>query len=448
MDIKKHTQNKDQRKEGIEDIEDNKFNAVDELININIGDQTLTVTPAFAFGLNIILDFDEESRPCTITWNAREYHINMLYSPRVNKQVILHNYWSPEEMHEIVAGIKYARGIEAPDHPTTVTIHTYPELLPTDVLEDTYQRLYELKRIDKDYGDAMKRYMQEQNQIERGLRKTLTAKPASAAPKALRDEIASLEALIKFQYKFKLCPFGPENNNIDEINTYMQAIPASDQNIIKLYTWGYDSLNRKINSGGELNYIERGVFSVLCCTVARAPPLREDIVLYRGINSNDYIDGVSRSFVSTTSNPIAAQRFTGNTCCLLKITVKAGTKILSLHSQDLTHFTFEKEILLPPGGIFRIVEKTHCDQSIYYHVEYSHSGEYPYKPLTDKDYAYMSIIARITPEDEHLLSSINRAITPDERAKYPDIIVHIYKILMTMDVETGYYLVEGLYKNE
>lgn len=79
------------------------------------------------------------------------------------------------------------------------------------------------------------------------------------------------------------------------------------------------------------------------------PPLTEPLVVYRG-KKQDEVREVDPSFVSTSLFSDVTLIFTGVGCCVLKITVSPGSKVLPIY--DLSKVRHEFEILLDRGGQF------------------------------------------------------------------------------------------------
>ena len=79
------------------------------------------------------------------------------------------------------------------------------------------------------------------------------------------------------------------------------------------------------------------------------PPLTEPLVVYRG-KQKDEVSKVDPSFVSTSLFSEVTKTFTGVGCCILKITVSPGSKVLPIY--DLSRLRSEYEILLDRGGHF------------------------------------------------------------------------------------------------
>jgi len=78
------------------------------------------------------------------------------------------------------------------------------------------------------------------------------------------------------------------------------------------------------------------------------PPLKTTIVVFKCKNSaNVYSD---KSFVSTSLDYEGSKLFSGKNCCVLQITVSAGSKVLPI--KDLSRYQEEEEVLLDRDSIF------------------------------------------------------------------------------------------------
>ena len=113
-------------------------------------------------------------------------------------------------------------------------------------------------------------------------------------------------------------------------------------------------LNKDKLSGKIKNYV-----NLIDIAFKNAPPTKESLILYRGIQLNKKIetDFTSKTYVSTSSNKSTSLSFSGyksNKCCFFEITVPKGSRVLplmylSLHSQEM-------EILLSRNSEYKIVK--------------------------------------------------------------------------------------------
>lgn len=151
---------------------------------------------------------------------------------------------------------------------------------------------------------------------------------------------------------------------LQEHRTYLQTLPTGFLKVVK----GYTANSRWFNSHcrypikGLHSYVaDKFAFraSVLDHVVLNAPPLGP-MKLYRGFCPFDgarmYAVGdviTQTAPTSTTYDRSLAMEFMRkNTCCLLEITVPAGSRGLCLES--VSKFPREQEVLLPRGGAFVI----------------------------------------------------------------------------------------------
>lgn len=98
-----------------------------------------------------------------------------------------------------------------------------------------------------------------------------------------------------------------------------------------------------------------------------SPPLTRDIVVFRGVQNDFYLKGAKNGiyknigFVSTSLDIDKAQFFQrrkdgdlDNKCCIQRITLKKGTKVILMMSPS--QYGDEKEILLNHGSTYKIVQ--------------------------------------------------------------------------------------------
>ncbi len=90
----------------------------------------------------------------------------------------------------------------------------------------------------------------------------------------------------------------------------------------------------------------------------KAPGIEKEMEVFRGVknmyykkeNSDIYINN---TFTSTTLNPVKTLEFVGNECCLKKIILKPGFKLICL--EPITQVRGEFELCIPPNNEFRII---------------------------------------------------------------------------------------------
>lgn len=141
---------------------------------------------------------------------------------------------------------------------------------------------------------------------------------------------------------------------------YMDALPADVQDGVSTYTRKgmYYEFNKTLASGAKPVLYE-AVYDALSQAVADVPPLDDPVLLYRGLTGGLDLTRMSKQFNSTSYLPSVADgtfiqyNFQGQKCCLLKITVPAGARVLPLGR--ISRDPDEEEVLLPPGGTWHLV---------------------------------------------------------------------------------------------
>lgn len=111
---------------------------------------------------------------------------------------------------------------------------------------------------------------------------------------------------------------------------YINSLDSDTKEIIREYTGtAFSELNQKLRTNQSLNAQQSYMVKILDRTFLSTPVLRVPILVYRGI-SQHLISQVS-AYISTSSDIDRALRFTNSVnCCLLRITVSPGTKILPI----------------------------------------------------------------------------------------------------------------------
>lgn len=150
-------------------------------------------------------------------------------------------------------------------------------------------------------------------------------------------------------------------HDYDAMDMYLQKVKrdANFVNIIK------ESVEEYIN---ELKIIFN-----------KAPPLDEDMVVFRGVSTMYYKKDNSdifynNTFMSTSLNPNTALDFSGKDCCMKKITLKRGfNKIIFI--EPITQVRGEYELLIPPDTEFRILK----------HEESKKENIFNYDHIKDED---------------------------------------------------------------
>jgi hypothetical protein len=97
------------------------------------------------------------------------------------------------------------------------------------------------------------------------------------------------------------------------------------------------------------------------------PSTDQPILVYRGIDTEKFIADI-QAYLSTSYDIDEVYSYTGKNCCLLRIVISSGSKILPL--EDISETPLEKEILLPRSGEFKITNLHYEDTLAIYDLIY------------------------------------------------------------------------------
>lgn len=131
---------------------------------------------------------------------------------------------------------------------------------------------------------------------------------------------------------------------------YVSKLSDDIKDVLSWYTGdNSDSFNQELRSGflseltkKKLKFIDIAFFGV--------PTLNESLTVFKGIETDSvYSD---RAFMSTSILYSMAKDFTGVYCCMLKITISPGSKVLPLRS--ISRKPYEEEILLNRDGHLQV----------------------------------------------------------------------------------------------
>lgn len=132
---------------------------------------------------------------------------------------------------------------------------------------------------------------------------------------------------------------------------YILHLGEKERRILHLYTSQfYQEFNHKLRQNESLTPKERLIVEQIDNIFDNAPPLRETLVVYRGITKEFIVDILT--YISTTHDISVAKTFARYDCCLLRITILPGSKPLPLIS--ISAHAGEDEVLLPREGRFII----------------------------------------------------------------------------------------------
>lgn len=194
---------------------------------------------------------------------------------------------------------------------------------------------------------------------------------------------------------------------IEQIN-YVNSLDQSTIEMLKWYTTKeYKELNKTLREGGFLTALHHSMVRKIDEAFLNAPSLKEPLQVYRGIDDEFVADILS--YISTSYSITVAEDFTSETeCCLLKILILPGSKVLPLKSLSLAKY--EDEILLPREGSFII---NYVDSSVKpktYDLTYIPPGSITFK----EDKPLSTSFEERTFTNEELLQRLLNLITPEE----------------------------------
>lgn len=154
--------------------------------------------------------------------------------------------------------------------------------------------------------------------------------------------------------------FPDEIKNLDEQIKYMNNLNREIIDSLVFYAGrGYAVLNYAMRNPAEIAKLPETYLTHIRnidWAFAHAPPLKSELIVYRGIREPNQIENTSWSSTSLTIKYVHS--YAGEGCCILKITVPAGNKVLPMFV--LSDYT-EEEILLDRGAKFTTVGKEIID---------------------------------------------------------------------------------------
>lgn len=136
---------------------------------------------------------------------------------------------------------------------------------------------------------------------------------------------------------------------------YVENLSPEEKNSITWYTGGnYDEFNEAIRGNKILSQVQSRHKENIDSAFDAVPPIDTPIIVYKGKGSERvYSD---KSFMSTTLLYEHTKRFSGKECCVLQITVSAGSKVLPIRA--ISKEPDEEEVLLDRDGIMIVTGNT------------------------------------------------------------------------------------------
>jgi hypothetical protein len=198
---------------------------------------------------------------------------------------------------------------------------------------------------------------------------------------------------------------------------YVNGLNVETKRVIGDYTGNeYEDLNYRLRNGATLSEEQMYMVKILDKAFISVPPLENPIIVYRGIKSN--LISEILSYISTSQDIDQTKEFTGSQCCLLRITISAGSKILPI--EYISEAKYEKEILLPRFGMLTITKQSYYGNTKMYDLVFLPAYSISITPettkseidniLTDEEWSDR-ILSLIIPEELELFDSIEELIT-------------------------------------
>jgi hypothetical protein len=208
---------------------------------------------------------------------------------------------------------------------------------------------------------------------------------------------------------------------------YLSDVDDELKEAIRLYTTSfYHDYNNSLRKGYLLTPQQRQVHDALAAVFDDIPPLIQAVTLYRGIRSYLDLKMMTRHHISTTLNLANALSFTTGSCCLLTISVPAGTRVFPL--MTLSDEPGEYEVLLAPEATFVQVNKSR-DAALKITVY-----DLTYIPV------YSQVLSPSQPQQgqgqrqERLFNRLVNLFDPDESEMYDNIEDYLASLATTLGV--------------
>lgn len=178
--------------------------------------------------------------------------------------------------------------------------------------------------------------------------------PAPAAAAAAAAPVLSADPWYEFDPPDHSPPPPPlkdvlSKGDIDAQETFRKSLDLEEEMALSYYkSSGYKLIRQVMDLPDGLPKEQVGFMSVFINMISRAPKLTREINVYRGITL-DYesaLEMTGKLVWSTSYNPIVAFGFARNIrngCCMLKINVKPGVRIIAFGDDD-----DESEIMIIP----------------------------------------------------------------------------------------------------
>lgn len=144
------------------------------------------------------------------------------------------------------------------------------------------------------------------------------------------------------------------------IQNEIEQMPAMVKIALAEYTH-HVKINKELRKKSLLTDDLRELLNNIDLAFSLVTPLEHDIKVYRGINDSTSYYKDDLGFISTATDLSISEGFVGADCCLLLITVPAGSSVLRIPA-SIGVFGDESEVLLFRGGKFVDVQNPTGDE--------------------------------------------------------------------------------------
>jgi ankyrin repeat protein len=182
-----------------------------------------------------------------------------------------------------------------------------------------------------------------------------------------------------------------------EIQKEIESMPLFIKLAIAEYT-DHVEINRALRKAKILPINLEPLLNALDLAFSLVTPLKNDLIVYRGIHNTSTFYPEDMGFVSTAEDIRITEGFSGKNCCTLIIKVPKGSSVLRIPG-SIGNCGDEKEVLLYRGAQFKLSDKNIYSESRIksYTLDYTQSRlqRYSASRLTElKKYMNMNKIFR------------------------------------------------------
>lgn len=155
---------------------------------------------------------------------------------------------------------------------------------------------------------------------------------------------------------------------MEDQREYVRNLPDSIKESLNWYTdVNYITFNEIIRSGKVIPRNERVHYENITTAFDQSPPLKHSVIVYKGIVGEKVFS--DKAFVSTTTSYDVTKYFSLEECCVLEITVSAGSLILPI--SEISNAPDEHEVLLDRGGTMTVTGTDIRDNKKIIYVTYT-----------------------------------------------------------------------------